>query len=177
MAPSVAYVPVVHSPRRPPAARGGSSGSPRCPMDPHAACRVNSVLGRSAQGPSVPKGVMVTTTNEGFLRPEDTGVGRFVADEDVRRGKQIARGHLGRDRFEVLRYSKSAPDPQWRNGSPSDGSTLTTSAARNRQQFRAVGAGNLGRAVHHADAVEHQRAPRRIAVEQGVQATGRRMKD
>ena len=45
------------------------------------------------------------------------------------------------------------------------------------QQFRAVGAGDFGGAVDHADAVEHQGAARRVAVEQRVQATGQRMKD
>ena len=35
-------------------------------MDPPAACRVNSVLGRPTQGPSQPNGVMVTTTNDGL---------------------------------------------------------------------------------------------------------------
>ena len=45
------------------------------------------------------------------------------------------------------------------------------------QEFGAVGAGNFGGAVDHADAVEHQSASRRVAVEQRVQATGQRMKD
>ena len=55
-------MPVSHSPNRPPAASGVSSGSPRPPVEPHAACSVNSVAGRPTQGPSVPKALIVTTT-------------------------------------------------------------------------------------------------------------------
>ena len=43
------------------------------------------------------------------------------------------------DRFEVLRYSKSAPEPQWRSGSPPGGSTLTTSAPASAKSFEQYG--------------------------------------
>src|SRR5205814_1668084 len=65
-APTAAYVPANHSPRRPPAASGGFSGRPRVAVDPHAAWSVNSVAARSAHGPSHPNGVIVTTTSAGF---------------------------------------------------------------------------------------------------------------
>ena len=112
---------------------------------------------------------------KGF-RPEDTGVGRFVADEDVRREKQIARVTLDGSLRGVEVFEERTRPPVAQRVTLGR-FHLDHVRTRIRQQFRAVGAGNLGRAVDHADAVEHQRAPRRVAVEQGVQATGRRMKD
>ena len=125
-APSAAYVPVTHSPIRPPAASGGFSGSPRWPVDPHAACRVNSVLGRSAHGPSQPNGVIVTTTRAGFT---SHSAWRSTGPPATRRSAAARSSASPRtDLLEVLRNSKRAPEPQLRKGSPVAGSTLTTSA-------------------------------------------------
>ena len=64
--PMAAQVPVIQSPSWPPAATGGRSGVPRPPMEPDAACSVNSVAGRWAHGPVWPKGVMETMVSAGL---------------------------------------------------------------------------------------------------------------
>jgi hypothetical protein len=61
-APAAAKAPVSHSTNAPPAETGGRSGTPRRTVAPQAACTVNSVAGRSAHGPSVPHGLIDTTT-------------------------------------------------------------------------------------------------------------------
>ena len=46
---------------------GGPAGSPRKPVHPDQACKVNSVAGRSAHGPVQPKSDIVTTMICGAL--------------------------------------------------------------------------------------------------------------
>src|SRR5207302_1619474 len=59
------YAPVAHSATRPPACSGRCEGRPRKPSEPHAACTVNSVAGRSSHGPPRPKGESESTTIDG----------------------------------------------------------------------------------------------------------------
>ena len=57
---ALAYAPARYSPTWPPTNTGARSGDPRprAMIPPDHACRVNSVAGRSRQGPSSPNGVI-----------------------------------------------------------------------------------------------------------------------
>ncbi|PQM47665.1 hypothetical protein C1Y40_02125 [Mycobacterium talmoniae] len=46
--PNAAHTPPMYSPSSPPMAIGGPAGSPRKPVNPDQACRVNSLAARSA---------------------------------------------------------------------------------------------------------------------------------
>jgi len=66
--PIAAKLPATHSPKRPPAYTGMRPGRPRYPVDPVAACSVNSVYGRLAHGPCVPHPVIETQHSAGLSR-------------------------------------------------------------------------------------------------------------
>src|SRR5450759_628635 len=104
---------------RPPAANGGPSGRPRPAVDPHQPWRVNSVAAHSVHGPSSPNPPVSTRTSA-------------VAHSSP---TVASPGAATTDRFEVWRNSKSAPEPHERRGSPSGGSTLTTSAPASASSF------------------------------------------
>ena len=57
----------MYSPRSPPIAIGGPAGSPRKPVKPDQACKVNSLAARSDHGPVQPKSEIVTTTAWGEI--------------------------------------------------------------------------------------------------------------
>ena len=97
IAPYAAQAAPMYSPRSPPIEIGGPAGSPRKPVSPESACRVNSVAGRSDQGPVQPKSEMVTTTQSGRASSSRAGsMPCAVAagpgaghDHDVGGGQQI----------------------------------------------------------------------------------------
>ena len=55
---------------RPPVATGGSCLRPRLAIEPHQACRVNSVAARSDHGPVPPNHEIDTTTSSGSCPPQ-----------------------------------------------------------------------------------------------------------
>ena len=63
----------MYSPSSPPIEMGGPAGSPRNPVSPASACRVNSVAGRSDHGPVQPKSEIVTTTQSGLASSSRSG--------------------------------------------------------------------------------------------------------
>ena len=80
-------------------------------MDPQAACRVNSVLARSDHGPVQPNGVITTTTRDGFSAHKAAVSTRSPLTRMSAEVASLKASPLT-DRFEALRYSKSAPEPQ-----------------------------------------------------------------
>ena len=56
----------MYSPSSPPIEMGAPAGSPRKPVRPESACRVNSVAARPDHGPVQPKSVTVTTMQSGL---------------------------------------------------------------------------------------------------------------
>ena len=130
---TAAYVPVSHSPMRPPAGSGGRSGVPRLPIDPHAAWRVNSVAGRSAQGPCAPKGEIDTATRSAWSRwRRAASSGRSVKTTSAPVTRSASSAVT--DRFDACRYSKR-PGFELRIGSPPAPSTFTTSAPASAKSF------------------------------------------
>ena len=74
----------MYSPSSPPIEIGGPAGSPRNPVHPDQACRVNSVAGRSAHGPVQPKSEIVTTMHCGATSSSRCGsIPRSVAADLV----------------------------------------------------------------------------------------------
>ena len=137
---TAAYVPAIHSPILPPAASGGPSGRPREPVEPHHAWSVNSVAAQSRHGPSSPNGVIDATTRSGRPRRKaTTSSGRepsqTTTSAPTRRSSSASPSARTTDRFDVLRNSNSAPEPQDRIGSPAAVSTFTTSAPASASSF------------------------------------------
>ena len=86
-APTAAKRPPSHSAGLPPICTGGRSGEPRLKTDPAHACRVRSLDGASAHGPSSPNGVMAATMACGARRRSSRG------SNSERRARRVPRVH------------------------------------------------------------------------------------
>ena len=112
---------------------------PREPIEPHQACSVNSVAAQFAHGPSSPNGVTTTVTSAGCAaRSSESSNGSDATTTSAAASSACTSASAGpptTDRFEVLRNSNRAPEPQLRSGSPPAGSTFTTSAPASASSF------------------------------------------
>ena len=139
------HAPPMYSPSSPPIEIGGPAGSPRKPVKPDQACSVNSVAGRSDQGPVQPKSDTVTTMRPrrhvpGALRVEAQldGPARVAVTitTSARASRSVGSGcHAALPGIQVAEQrcvgavGGTAPVAvKRRNGSPVAGSTFTTSA-------------------------------------------------
>lgn len=88
---------------------GGPAGSPRNPVQPDQACRVNSVAGRSANGPLQPKSEMVTTTVRGLPQQQPRvdaqrgGAGPSRGHDD-----DVGAGEFGAVLIRIRRHAQAA---------------------------------------------------------------------